>query len=1017
MVRALQIVLEPLEAREVPAVGLDPTFGTNGYVLDPAGTHGLFQSVVGAVAAPGGHVIVVGNTPASGPSTSGTVALTRLSATGAIDQTFGAAGVDTLNFPVPHTVTTVVEQADGKILLGGTFTNATGTDVSPDVFALRLNADGTRDATFGTGGETDFTFNPSGTLIQPATDALDQLAVAQDGSIVFAGTVVRPAQGEIPPGGQLILGRLHANGTPDTSFGFGPPGIIHGEVGFPFTFGGMAIQPDGSIVVAGSGARGPEGVPPPNSINFLAVDRFSSNGIRDSSFGGTLPQSVPDREETASSVAVLSDGRIVVGGSTRFGEGVLDWFDSTGKFLGEDQSGDTVSSGGLKQIDEVLAAPTGGAEVIGTDVSGGLDIERHTGPGAAAVDRVVVNPGAFAAPTALLYSPDGSALVVGHTGVDGYASDTAPSISLTRFTDPGTTTSTATSIQPERTTQPAGRISLVARVLPLLGSGPVTGGTVTFREGATVLGTMPADSFIAAPSPVLPPGDHTITVDFSGTAQWAASSTTYTLHLTPNHTVTIYLIPSDWNPALGEPFSFSAFFVRAPDGSIPKGGTVTFFADGRAVGSVPLDASGGARFTLPSGLRGAGPTALSASFNYPAGDLSGEAPTVTVNVSRAFAAIDLAASALSAAGFSAGAPVLLTSTVTVPTSIGVTPTGKVTFYSGSTVLGTVPLSTTGTAELTTTALPPGINTLRASYSGDGDVQGEMSAPLGVAVGRAVTTTALTAPTATVAPGQPVTLTATVAATGAFPVGSVEFLDGTTVLGTASVDGRGAARFTLNSLAPGPHTIVAVYGGSSMCGTSTSPPQTVTISGTPGAMATTTTLTTSAPAPVFGQDQTLTATVVTSAGPVTAGTVTFYDGQSVLGTASVDAHGTAALTARLNLGGHRLRAVYAGPAAFGPSSSAQLWETVAKAPTTVSLSLLANALGATVRPAFGGSPIGTVTFMDGTTVLGTAQVNGNGLAVLPLGKLSMGVHRLTAVYSGSSCFVGATSAAFNFGTAS
>jgi uncharacterized delta-60 repeat protein len=1018
MVRTPPLVLEQLEDREVPAVGLDTTFGTGGFVLDPAGTNGLFQSVVGAVATPGGQVVVVGNTPASGASASGTVALTRLTATGAVDPTFGTGGVDALAFPAPHVVTTVVEQSDGKILLGGTFVNATGTDVSPDVFVLRLNADGTRDATFGTGGETDFTFNAAGTIVQPATDALAQLAVAPDGSIVFAGTLIWPSQDYSPTGSQLVVGRLHANGTPDTTFGYDPPGIVRGEGAFPWSFGGMAIQPDGKIVVAGTAApdSGPE--PSPNPTNSLVVFRFTADGIYDEAFGsgGTAqPQGVSAREETATSVAVLSDGRIVVGGDTPTGQGVLDWFGGNGAFQGEDQSGSAPSGGGLKQVDQVLPAPTGGAEVVGVDLSGGLGIERHTGPGAAAVDRVVVNPGGLAAPTALLFDADGSALVVGHTGVDTFAADAAPSLALTRFTNPGTTASTATVVQPEETTQPAGTVSLAAQVQPLVGAGPVTGGTLTFREGATVLGTAPvsAAGVPLGASLILPPGDHTITVDYSGTAEWAASRATYTLHLTPNHTPTVAVSVSDTNPALGEPLALTAT-VRAPDGSIPTGGTVTFFVEGLGVGTAPLDATGTARFALASYPGGVGPSEVFATFNDPGADLNGVSAAVTVNASRAFAAVGLGASAATGT-LSAGEPVTLTATVTVPTSTGVTPTGKVTFYAGSTALGTAAVGATGTATLTTTGLVRGTAALRASYSGDGNVQGEMSAPLWVTVGRAVTTTALAVPTGVVAAGQPVTLTATVRATGAFPIGSVEFLDGTTVLGTAAVNGRGQATLTLAALGAGPHTLTAVYSGSSMCGTSASAAQTVTVSGTtvtPGATATTTTLTTSVAAPVFDQDQTLTATVVTAAGPVTGGTVAFYDGQTLLGSAAVDANGTAALAAALNLGGHRLRAVYAGSAGLASSSSAPLAQTVAKAPTTVTLSPVATVLRATVRAAYGGAPIGTVTFMDGAIVLGTARVNGNGVAVLAAGAIRPGVGPLTAVYSGSSCFTGATSAALD-----
>ncbi len=75
------------------------------------------------------------------------------------------------------------------------------------------------------------------------------------------------------------------------------------------------------------------------------------------------------------------------------------------------------------------------------------------------------------------------------------------------------------------------------------------------------------------------------------------------------------------------------------------------------------------------------------------------------------------------------------------------------------------------------------------------------------------------------PGQPVTFTATVSAAGAptplTPGGSVTFWDGTTVLGTAPLDGTGQAAFVAPDLALGLHPITAVYGGSASFDNSTS----------------------------------------------------------------------------------------------------------------------------------------------------------------------------------------------------
>ena len=57
----------------------------------------------------------------------------------------------------------------------------------------------------------------------------------------------------------------------------------------------------------------------------------------------------------------------------------------------------------------------------------------------------------------------------------------------------------------------------------------------------------------------------------------------------------------------------------------------------------------------------------------------------------------------------------------------------------------------------------------------------------------------------------------------------------------------------------------------------------------------------------------------------------------------------------------------------------------------------------------GDPTGTVTFMDGSTVLGTGTIV-NGVATLTTSTLGLGKHKITAVYSGDSDFLPLTSAA-------
>jgi YVTN family beta-propeller protein len=71
--------------------------------------------------------------------------------------------------------------------------------------------------------------------------------------------------------------------------------------------------------------------------------------------------------------------------------------------------------------------------------------------------------------------------------------------------------------------------------------------------------------------------------------------------------------------------------------------------------------------------------------------------------------------------------------------------------------------------------------------------------------------------------QPVTLTAHVTCTGHTPTGTVRFYDGTTLLGTRTLNAAGTTTLTISNLNAGTHQITAVYSGDTDCEAATSPP--------------------------------------------------------------------------------------------------------------------------------------------------------------------------------------------------
>src|SRR5262249_41513248 len=129
----------------------------------------------------------------------------------------------------------------------------------------------------------------------------------------------------------------------------------------------------------------------------------------------------------------------------------------------------------------------------------------------------------------------------------------------------------------------------------------------------------------------------------------------------------------------------------------------------------------------------------------------------------------------------------------------------------------------------------------------------------------------------------------------------------------------------------------------------------------------------------GQSVTFTATVRAAQGSaIPTGTLTFSDGVTVLGSAPLNANGTATFsTASLTIGAHTISAIYGGSSNFNPTS-ASVTETTTATATTTALTASPNPAGqgqtvtltATVTAAFGGTPGGSVTFEDGTP-LGTA----------------------------------------------
>ena len=174
--------------------------------------------------------------------------------------------------------------------------------------------------------------------------------------------------------------------------------------------------------------------------------------------------------------------------------------------------------------------------------------------------------------------------------------------------------------------------------------------------------------------------------------------------------------------------------------------------------------------------------------------------------------------AVSAASSVYGQSVTLTADVSSNVPGVAAPGGTVTFMDGSTPLGTVPLDSSDTASLTTSALAVGTDPITAVYNGDANFAGSTSAVDDQLVGQAATLTTVVSSVSNPVFGEPVTFTATVAATppgAGSPTGTVTFLDGSTVLGAGTLSTTGGitqAALTTTNLSLGSQVITASYAG-------------------------------------------------------------------------------------------------------------------------------------------------------------------------------------------------------------
>jgi len=524
-------------------------------------------------------------------------------------------------------------------------------------------------------------------------------------------------------------------------------------------------------------------------------------------------------------------------------------------------------------------------------------------------------------------------------------------------------------------------VTLSAAVTPSTATG-----TVQFLNGSTVLGTVTISGGSAAVSlSSLPVGANSITALYSGDGNDAASASAI-LSQTVNKAASSVTLASSLNPStFGQSVTLSAKVTPST-----ATGTVQFLNGSTVLGTVTI--SGGSAALSISSLS-AGAHSITAAYSSDANDAASTSAILSQTVNKAASSVTLTSS-LNPSTF--GQSVTLSAAVTPSTA-----TGSVQFLNGSTVLGTVTISG-GSAALSISSLSAGAHSITAAYSGDANDAASTSAGLTQTVNKTASSVALASSLNPSAFGQSVTFTATLSPSLA--TGTVQFLNGSTVLGTVTVSG-GSAGLSLSSLSVGAHSITAAYSGDANDAASTSAILTQAVT----KAASSVTVTSSLNPSIFGQSVTLSAKVT----PNTAtGTIQFLNGSTVLGTVTISGGSAALSISSLSAGAHSITAAYSGDANDAAGTSAVLTQTVNKAASSVALTSSKNpsasgqsvTFTATVSPS---SATGTVQFLDGSTALGTVTMSG-GSAALSISTLPVGANSITAVYSGDSNHLTSTS---------
>lgn len=431
--------------------------------------------------------------------------------------------------------------------------------------------------------------------------------------------------------------------------------------------------------------------------------------------------------------------------------------------------------------------------------------------GATVLDTVdLTADGTAVLPTALL-SVGTHTITATYLGAEGFA-ESADDLVYVVGTRP-TVTAVASSANPSDVGE---AVTFTAKVTDA--SDPVTSGTVQFSIDGAPVGDPVAPNAAGQVTYVatdLEEGTYAVRATYSGTATLGTSVG----DLEPDQQVNLLrptgLLTADPGSAqVNQAVTFTATFTV--DGAPATPGTVTF-ADGATTLCAAVAVDGNGTATCPTAFSTSGTHQIVATFPETAtyaeetadlGYVVGLIPTMIV-LGTSGSPSDVGDEVTFTAGVTAdGSPVA---------------TGSVRFRDGGTLLGEQAVDARGVATFETASLAAGPHQIQAMYLENATYAGSDPDELEQVVNLIQSSTTVTTTPNPSDSGQDVTVTATVASSGApgspVPTGTVSFsIDGGPAV-TDALDGSGAASISVDTLTPGAHDVVAVYGGDSTHATS------------------------------------------------------------------------------------------------------------------------------------------------------------------------------------------------------